>query len=132
MGVFQWEALCSIASNADNERTYAVKTFWLALLLVTAATAAQAKCPGEADNGKRVTVTGKIIYVGRQGAKHDFGLEECGILVHAKSSSKGACKLGRKLTVTGTFYSCDADWSGSCMKELGDPDIIEATKVSCR
>lgn len=109
-----------------------MKKVLLVLLCVTAASSAQAKCPGEADDGKRVTVAGKISYADRQGAKYFFGLEECGILVHANSNGKGACKLGRKLTVTGTFYSCDADFSGSCMKELGDPDVIEASKLSCR
>ena len=45
-------------------------------------------------------------------------------------NGKGACKLGRKLTVTGTFYSCD--FLGDCMKELGDADVIEASKLTCR
>lgn len=109
-----------------------MKKLLFVVLFCTAATAAQAKCPGESDDSKRVTVTGKISYADRQGAKYFFGLEECDILVHAKSNGKGACKLGRTLTVTGTFYSCDADFTGSCMKELGDADVIEATKLSCR
>lgn len=100
------------------------------LLFCAAAPAAQAKCPGDSDDGRRVTVTGKISYADRQGAKYFFGLEECGILVHAKSNGKGACKLGRTLTVTGTFYACD--FLGDCMKELGDADVIEASKLSCR
>ncbi|MBK1870863.1 hypothetical protein [Taklimakanibacter albus] len=102
----------------------------LVLLFCTAASAAQAKCPSDSDDGKRVTVTGKISYADRQGAKYFFGLEECGILVHAKSNGKGACKLGRTLTVTGTFYACD--FLGDCMKELGDADVIEASKLTCR
>lgn len=107
-----------------------MKKLLLVLLFCTAATAAQAKCPGDSDDGKRVTVTGKISYADRQGAKYFFGLEECGILVHATSNGKGACKLGRKLTVIGTFYSCD--FLGDCMKELGDADVIEASKLTCR
>lgn len=107
-----------------------MKKVLLVLLCVTAASSAQAKCPGEADDGKRVTVAGKISYADRQGAKYFFGLEECGILVHANSNGKGACKLGRTLTVTGTFYACD--FLGDCMKELGDADVIEASKLTCR
>lgn len=107
-----------------------MKKLLLVLLFCTAASAAQAKCPSESDDGKRVTVTGKISYADRQGAKYFFGIEECGILVHANSNGKGACKLGRTITVTGTFYSCD--FLGDCMKELGDADVIEASKLTCR
>ena len=107
-----------------------MKKLLLVLLFCTTATAAQANFPGDSDDGKRVTVTGKISYADRQGDKYFFGLEECGILVHANSNGKGACKLGRKLTVTGTFYSCD--FLGDCMKELGDADVIEASKLTCR
>ena len=107
-----------------------MKKLFLVVLFCTAATAAQATCPSESDDGKRVTVTGKISYADREGAKYFFGLEECGILVHAKNNGKGACKLGRTLTATGTFYACD--FLGDCMKELGDMDAIEASKISCR
>lgn len=107
-----------------------MKTLWLALLLVTVAAAAQAKCPGEADDGKRVTITGKISYADRQGAKYHFGVEECDLYIHADSNGKGACKIGRKLTATGVFYSCN--FLGDCMKEIGDADVIEASKISCR
>lgn len=107
-----------------------MKKLLLVLLFLTGATASHAKCPGDSADGKRVTVTGKISYADRQSDKFLFGLEECGILVHATSNGKGACKLGKKLTVTGTFYSCD--FLGDCMKELGDADVIEASKLTCR
>lgn len=107
-----------------------MKKLILILLLCTGATSAQAKCPGERDDGKRVTATGKIFYADRQGGTYFFGLEECQILVHAKNNAKGACKKGKTMTVTGTFYFCD--WLGDCVKEAGDMDAIEATKLSCR
>jgi hypothetical protein len=107
-----------------------MKKLLLVLLFCTAASTSQAKCPGDSDDGKRVTVNGKIAYADRQSGKFLFGLEECGILVHANSNGKGACKLGRTLTVTGTFYACD--FLGDCMKELGDMDAIEASKVTCK
>jgi len=107
-----------------------VKKLILILLFCTVATAAQAKCPGDPDDGKRVTVTGKVFYADRQGATYFFGLEECRILVHAKNNGKGACKVGRTLTATGIFYFCD--WLGDCVKEAGDMDAIEASKISCR
>lgn len=88
-----------------------------------------AACPGERDDGKRVTVTGKIVYGHRDGGKRLFGLEECHIVVELKSKASGACRIGRTATVTGKFFSCDANFE--CISEDGDNDVIEASKMVC-
>lgn len=107
-----------------------MKRLIFVLLFSAAASVAQAKCPGDPEDGKRVTVTGRIFYADRQNDKYFFGLEECQILVQAKNNAKGACKKGKTMTVTGTFYFCD--WLGDCVTEAGDMDAIEASKLSCR
>ena len=107
-----------------------MKKLFLVLMLCAGATATQAKCPGDPNDGKRVTVTGKIFYADQQGGKYFFGLEECRILVHATSNGKGACTIGKSLTATGTFYVCD--WLSECYKEDGDMDALEASRIACR
>jgi hypothetical protein len=107
-----------------------MKRLILALILCMAASLAEAKCPGDPNDGKRVTVTGRIFYADKQDAKYFFGLEECRILVHAKNNGKGACKIGRTLTATGTFYVCDM--ISECFKEFGDMDAIDASRITCR
>lgn len=102
----------------------------LILLMCVIANTAKAACPGDRDDGKRVTVAGTIFHVEQGDGKHYFGLKECGILVEAKHNGKGSCKVGKTLTATGMFIRCD--WLIECYKEDGDLDIIQASKVACR
>jgi hypothetical protein len=106
-------------------------TRFLCVLLVCATwSAARAACPGERDDGKQVKVTGRIVTAARQNGKYFFELKECRILVQADNDAKGACKTGKTLTATGTFYLCD--WLSECYDEDTDMDAIEASRISCR
>ena len=97
---------------------------------VAPATFALAACPGENDDGKRLTVRGTLDYVGKESGGYGFGIKECAIYIESKGNDGGACKVGRKITATGKFYSCEADIM--CDFELGDPDVMEGAKVSCQ
>ena len=98
---------------------------------VVSATSALAACPGEKDDGKRLTVRGTLEYAEKEDGGYGFGIKECWIYIEAKGNDGGACKVGKKITATGKFSSCEANiWD--CDPDLGDPDYLESAKVSCK
>jgi hypothetical protein len=107
-----------------------MKKFILIITFCAGSIVVEAKCPGEIDDGKRVTVAGKLAYAEGRNGKYLFGVEQCQVLIHAKSNGNGACKLGRTLTATGTYYLCDP--GDGCFKDIGDMDMMDANKISCR
>ena len=103
------------------------------LILSAGASSVAAGCPGEKDNGKRVTVRGTVNYVGQDAdGGYGFGIEECDVYIMSSQNGGGACKAGSKLSATGKFFSCEAHFLGGCDPDLGDPDWMEGAKVTCK
>ena len=94
---------------------------------------AWAACPGESDDGKRLTVKGTVNFAEKDpDGGYGYGIEECPIYIMSNRNDGGACKVGSKISATGKFFSCEADFLGECDPDFGDPDWMEEAKVSCR
>jgi hypothetical protein len=108
------------------------------IMLVSAAGAARAACPGEGHDGKIVSVTGRIdddwrettyVYDDKSKSTNAFTVRECEYLIILTKQPPAACKKGATITAKGKFWYCDGDDydDGFC-----DADELYSTSVSCR
>jgi hypothetical protein len=98
-------------------------------LCLAAGQAWAATCPGERQDGKRLTVTGTIGHMERApDGGYSFQIKECGDVVIFNKSKK-TCRVGGKITATGKFWFCSEDdfYDTGC-----DFDEFDASSVSCR
>lgn len=88
-----------------------------------------ASCPGEHQHQKRVTVSGTIAQMQSVDGGYAYVTKQCDeVVIYGKRNK--ACRVGGKISATGTFYSCDVMfWD---LDEGCDFDELEDAAVSCR
>jgi hypothetical protein len=83
---------------------------------------------GEKMHQKRVTMTGTVEHIFPQdGGGYAFQTRECPSAA-ILSGKKNGCRIGSKITATGTYESCSImilDWDCSA-------DLIDGKSVTCR
>jgi hypothetical protein len=115
--------------DAKGERMHILLMLSTIGLCLAAGQAWAASCPGERQDGKRVTVTGKIVRMEpATSGGYSFQIKECGDVV-IFGNSKMACRVGGRITATGKFWFCSEDdfYETGC-----DFDEFDASTVSCR
>ena len=88
--------------------------------------AAAAQCPGERQDGKRVTMTGTIKSMNKGfGRMHNFFTRECPDIAIIGKNAPG-CRVGAKIKATGEFSYCDYLFDDDCFD-----DVLLRSTITC-